>query len=453
MARNRRYPALVTACLFLFALLAAATGCLLFTPPEPFDDIRDLSASLPVFPGAEGFGTDTAAGRGGDIIKVTTLEAEGVGSLREALEGRGPRIIVFEIGGVIDLAADIIVTEPFCTVAGGTAPSPGITIIGAGVRVRTHDVLIRHIRIRPGDRAEGPDPEDRDGIAVTGSPSGDLEVYNVVIDHCSISWAIDEGLNCWYEGVSDITFSHCIISENLAESSHPKGEHSKGLLVGDHARRITIHGNLFAHNTRRNPLMKGDTSTIVTNNLIYNPGTQAIGFSDREWAGPLRTTIRNNLMIPGNDTAEWLSMIAWGGRIARHSCIYLEGNGIQAPGGGAPADFIPDADVDDCRIEEPVVEVLPLTLLPTGDVKETVLSGAGARPTDRDSVDIRIIDGVTAGTGTIIDSQSEVGGFPSPQQSVRALTIPDNPHTDPDGNGYTIIEEWIHDYAQAVETP
>ena len=111
----------------------------------------------------------------------------------------------------------------------------------------------------------GPAAESRDGIAVLGSPAGTRDAYNVVVDHCSVSWAVDEGVSTWYVGVHDVTFSHCIVSENLSESLHPKGEHSRGLLVGDHARRISVLGNLFCHNTSRNPLLKGYTSVIVAN--------------------------------------------------------------------------------------------------------------------------------------------------------------------------------------------
>ena len=110
----------------------------------------------PAFPGAVGWAQKTAGGRGGQIIRVTTLAADGPGSLKAALEAKGPRIVVFEVGGVIDMGRTTInVTEPFLTIAGQTAPSPGITIIRGGMDVKTHDVIIRHIRIRPGRRWPG----------------------------------------------------------------------------------------------------------------------------------------------------------------------------------------------------------------------------------------------------------------------------------------------------------
>ena len=136
-----------------------------------------------------------------------------------------------------------------------------------------------------------------------------------MIDHCSVSWAIDEGVSTWYDGVRDITFSNNIVAEILSESLHPENEHSKGLLIGDHSRRVAVIGNLFAHNMRRNPMFKGDTSTIIAGNLIYNPGTAAIDFSDREFSGPSRSSIRRNVLIRGTDTEDWMPMISLASRI------------------------------------------------------------------------------------------------------------------------------------------
>ena len=299
------------------AVMALFVGCwTIAARVDPFDAKGDLSGELPVFPGAQGFGSTTVAGRGGQVVRVTSLADRGSGTLRAALEGQTrPRTVIFEVGGVIELSSEIVISAPFVTVAGQTAPDPGVTIVNAGIVVHTHDVLIQHIAIRPGDRVEGPDPENRDGIAVVGDPRGETAVFNVVIDHCSITWAIDEGVSTWYANVRDVTFSNCIIAENLSQSLHPKGEHSKGLLIGDHARRIAVIGNLFAHNMRRNPMAKGNTSSIVAGNLIYNPGTAAIDFSDRERSGPARSTISGNVLIRGDDTAEGLQLVSLSSRV------------------------------------------------------------------------------------------------------------------------------------------
>ena len=148
-----------------------------------------FAAQQSVFPGAVGFGVDTPAGTDGQVLRVTTLDASGPGSLRAALETPGARLVVFEVGGVIDLAGKgLSIGEPFLTVAGQTAPSPGVTIIGGGISVGTHDILIQHLRIRPGDRGlpkkSGWEP---DGLSTSGGNS-----YNIVIDHCSFTWDVEE---------------------------------------------------------------------------------------------------------------------------------------------------------------------------------------------------------------------------------------------------------------------
>lgn len=171
---------------------------------------------LPAFPGAEGFGSTTPGGRGGRVIAVTTLNPSGPGSIQEACQARGPRIVVFRVGGVLQLTRSLEVREPFLTLAGQTAPGDGICLRGAGLSIRTHDVIIRGLRLRVGDDPGGPDPENRDGIEIAHNKPG--EVYNIVVDHCSVSWAIDENVSTWYE-CRDITFQWCLIAEALMKGS------------------------------------------------------------------------------------------------------------------------------------------------------------------------------------------------------------------------------------------
>jgi len=439
----------IVRCILTLALVAPlVAGCRMLPPHQAaFDAVRDLSGGLAVFPGAEGFGSTTRAGRGGNIIRVTNLSDSGAGSLRAALQQEGARIVVFELGGTIELDSPITVHHPFLTLAGQSAPDPGITLMGSGIVISTHDVLVQHIRSRPGDGPVGTEPENRDGISVVGSRDGSADVYNVVIDHCSISWAIDEGASTWYDGVRDVTFSNNIIAENLSESRHPKGEHSKGLLIGDHSRRISVIGNLFAHNMRRNPLLKGDTSSFVANNVIYNPGTEAIGFSDPERSGRSIATVVYNLFIPGPDTAG--SEFVWRGRGTRSGIeIFLDGNKVR---NGGLVEFVPPPPVASVLVSSAPVWVEPFEPIAVSQLQSVVLSGAGARPASRDSVDERIVQSVQNRTGTIIDSQNDVGGYPvSPPISV-SLSIPENPHEDDDADGYTIVEEWLHSLAAGLE--
>ena len=220
------------------------------------------SAAPLAFPGAQGWAAHTPGGRGGKIIRVTTLAAEGPGSLREALDTKGPRIVVFEVGGVIDLGAKSLkIREPFLTIAGHTAPQPGITLNRGGIDLSAHDVIIQHIRVRAGEAGLAKmSGTDFDSISTIGAS-------NVIVDHCSLTWSTDENLSAsgtrflgdtpeqWRAGTSHrITFSNNILAEGLGYATHAKGEHSKGSLIHDNARDILIIGNLYSQNRERNPM-------------------------------------------------------------------------------------------------------------------------------------------------------------------------------------------------------
>ena len=179
-------------------------------------------AQIPAFPGAAGFGSTTPGGSGRhlkpaktSLIRVTTLKNAGPGSLRACIEYPAPRVCVFEIAGEIMLAAPLQIRRPYITVSGQTAPEPGITVSGAGIEIHTHDVVVQHLAVRPGDRIPGPAPENRDGVSVRGKS------FNVLLDHLSVSWALDENISTSQEGVYDDTFSHSIIAEGLDRSIHP----------------------------------------------------------------------------------------------------------------------------------------------------------------------------------------------------------------------------------------
>lgn len=205
--------------------------------------------TIKVFPGAEGFGTETPAGRGGKILKVTNLKDSGRGSLRTAINTKGAKIIVFEVSGIIELKSNLIIRHPYCTIAGQTAPPPGITITNYGIKISAHDILIQHLRIRPGDRGKVRDGrwDNLDALQLNSGAG------NVVIDHVSASWAADENVSTWTNGMNNATFSNCIISEGLHNSIHSEQPHSKGLLIGPNSGNIAIIGNLMAHNFDRVP--------------------------------------------------------------------------------------------------------------------------------------------------------------------------------------------------------
>jgi len=420
--------------------------------------------SLPVIPGGVGFGMDTPAGSGpdrvgGTILHVTTLAEDGPGSLREALLAKGPRTVVFDVSGYIPLSTALDIFDPYVTIAGQTAPSPGISLKGAGIEIETHDVLIQHIRIRVGDNPDGPDPQFRDGIVIQDGQHED-DVYNVVMDHVSVSWALDENINTWYEGVHDITFLNCIISEALWHSIHPLGPHSKGFIVGNGTHNLSVIGNLFAHNEARNIRTHGNTSTLFVNNLIYNwhgpsPMGSATGYgSDR---GPLDTSIVGNAYIRGRDTRKGDKSIPIliSKPTGKGSKVYLKDN-LDLERSDEPLSSSIIETRHKILVDVPPIWLPSLVIKKSGDVKSWVLRNVGARSADRDKVDLRIINDVKNGTGRIIDSQDDVGGWPPLTENVRGvngypeLNIPSDPNKI-QSSGYTKLEEWLHELAAEVE--
>ena len=374
------------------------------------------------FPGAQGWAASTPGGRGGQIIRVTTLKGQGPGSFAAAVATKGPRIIVFEVGGVIDLQRkEITIREPFVTIAGQSAPSPGITFIRGGINISTHDVIVRHISVRPGEAgAEKKSGWEVDGIATSS--------YNIIVDHCSCTWATDENLSAsgprfdgetvedWRKNTSHrVTFSHCIIAEGLSQSTHAKGEHSKGSLIHDNATEIAIIGNLYASNVRRNPYFKGGVRGIVVNNLITNPGRAAMhyGLQSGEWTGHDPVTgqmaIVGNVMEHGLDTPENLPLFVITGRGPVEVC---EQDNLALDRSGRGVRIIA-ADPEKCkRVDTPPLWPDALEVMPAAEVKDAVLAHAGARPWDRSAVDHRIIQGVREGMGRIIHSEQDAGGYP-----------------------------------------
>jgi hypothetical protein len=398
----------------LFALLA-----LVFVATGP-------ATAAPI--GAVGW-TQTGGGRGGAIVRVTNLNPDGEGSLKAALARKGPRIIVFEVGGVIDLGLSTLrIDEPFVTIAGQTAPSPGITIIRGGIDVTTHDVVIRHIRIRTGVAGQAwRSGWEADGISTVGA-------HDVIVDHCSISWALDENLSAsgprftgdtpeaWRRGTSrNVTFSYNFLAESIARGSHPKGEHSKGSLIHDNVTGVLIYRNLYAHNYERNPLLKGGARVAMVNNLIFDPGAQAIHYNlmDLEWG--LRPHQKGQLTAVGN--------VLRGGFSTRPDVAFLTIGGVgdleyhgrdnlAVDRAGKPLPMFGRYTTSPARIVElPAPPLWPdgLDLLPADRVETHVLRFAGARPWDRDEHDLRIAFDVAEGRGQVIDDEREVGGYPSVQ--------------------------------------
>jgi pectate lyase len=397
-----------------------------------------LSAALPAraaeellaFPGAQGAAAHTPGGRGGKVLRVTTLAASGPGSLLAALETDGPRIVVFEVGGVIDMAQhEIKITKPFLTVAGQTAPSPGITLIRTGIDVTTNDVVLQHIRVRTGSA----DQPKRGGWEPDAFST--ISAHDVIVDHCSMSWAIDENLSAsgprftgktpeeWHRGTSyRVTFSNNIIAEGLKYATHSKGEHSKGSLIHDNASDILIVGNLYANNYERNPLFKGGVHGMVINNMIYNPGPRAVHYNliAEEWRGqPYQVgqmALIGNVLRGGPSTPPGLALFMLGGS---GDIELYEDDNIAVDWVGRPLEKFARYTNSSARIVPMSRPTLPLNvkLLPAAEVQDAVIREVGARPWDRDHIDARIVADTIEGRGEIIDDQSQVGGYPQYQET------------------------------------
>lgn len=390
------------------------------------------------FPGALGWAAHTPGGRGGKILKVTTLAAEGPGSFVEALNTKGPRIIVFEVGGVVDLGKrELRITEPYLTIAGQTAPSPGITLVKTGIDIATHDVIIQHLRIRTGTAgAEKRSGWEPDTIST-------VNAHNIIVDHCSLTWAIDENLSAsgprftgktpdeWRKAVShDITYSNNIIAEGLKHATHAKGEHSKGTLLHDNVNNVLIIGNLYAHNYERNPLFKGGVRGMVINNLIYNPGQRAVHYNliPEEWYGREyekgQLTLVGNVLRGGPSTHPNLPLFMLGG--SGDIELYEEDN-IAVDWSGNPLPKTGRYTTSRAQILPMAKPALPYGVkpLPAIDVQDVVIKDVGARPWDRDKVDARIVADTIEGRGEIIDSEAQVGGYPVQKETRQAFNEKD----------------------------
>lgn len=376
-----------------------------------------MSYGLPVLKGVTGFGLESKGGTGGKVIRVINLNRNGEGSLAAALEHNGPRIVVFEVAGVINLERKSLrITNPFVTVAGQTAPFPGITLVRGGLSIQTNDVIIQHIKVRPGEAEQ----EKKSGWEVDGIGCS-KGAWNVIIDHCSVTWSTDENISPsgprfdgsgpdeWRQNTSHkIVISNCIIAEGLSNSTHAKGEHSKGSLIHDNASEILIIGNLYANNMERNPLFKGGARGVVVNNFIYNPGKAAIHFGlvPEEWKGYNFLTgnmvIEANYIEAGPDTKSSMAAGSFRGPVE----VYWKNNLMM------PAADRKELSGVFTRTETKPFWPAGLKIINPEEVKQKVLENAGAFPWERDEIDTRIIDGARKGTGRIINSEKEVGGYP-----------------------------------------
>ncbi len=417
-------------------------------------------AAVKAFPGAQGFGSSTPGGRGGRVINVTNLNDSGPGSLRAAARATGRRIVVFRVSGTIRLKSDIDIVSPYLTIAGQTAPGGGITLRadpcnGKGVLgVHTHDVVLRYLRLRPGPHPCAGPGESSDGIVVYKAGA-----HHVVVDHCSISWAVDENISL-YDDAHHVTFSWNIVSEGLSHSTHAEGEHSKGAhLSGENTYRISFHHNLLAHNNDRNPQPTNPGLADIRNNVIYNYGKNAALTSNSH--GRPRFNFVGNYFRPGRDTDRSEYELDVYGSTSVGWAFYVRGNrGPHRASSALPNRYTVDPAGRASMVPQPFPGAGVRTTSAATALSE-VLAGAGARVQHRDAVDRRVVRDVRERTGRIIGDPSEVGGWPAlpatspppdrdrdgmPNRWEQARGLdPDRNDSAGDRNadGYTNIEEYL----------
>jgi hypothetical protein len=418
-------------------------------------------APMPAFPGAEGFGQFTTGGRGGRVVKVTNLDDDGPGSLRAALRMDVPRTVVFDVSGVIELEREIVLKNGRVTIAGQSAPGDGITLKNHGLVIKADEVIVRYIRSRPGSDAG----VETDAISVSAG-------HNVIIDHCSTSWGTDETLTVspsnknGLRSIDKVTVQWSIISESLNDSVHSKGRHGYGSLVrGSAGARYSFHHNLWAHHQARMP-RPGNYVDAKTdpegplfdfrNNVFYNWGGASSGYN-ADTESRIRYNFVNNWYQRGPDSTKSLAFDE-GNPLAEP---YFSGNAMNGEVPANPWSLVRFADDRVAGTPKPF-PVAPVETQAVEDAYEAVLRHAGASLV-RDTVDRRVIGHVHTGTGMLIDTVSEVGGWPESRSDVpepdqdgdgmpdawemeRDLN-PDDPEDgklDPDGDGYTNLEEYLN---------
>lgn len=445
-------------------------------PPTPLDPLAAevvRNSDKPAFAGAEGFGRGATGWRGGEVIKVTNLDDRGPGSLRACAEDDRPRVCIFEVAGTIELDRTIAVGAN-AYLAGQTAPGDGVQlrlrygdsrplmVLGA------NDVVIRHLRLRPGP-AWGRSATV-DGISI-------LDSHNVILDHLSIQFATDELLSIGtLRGSSfDITVQDSLLAWGLDRAGHPKGKHSKGALIcsmdwSGECGRISLLRNLFAHNRDRNPDIKGTRigPIEIVNNVFYNPRSQFGEFYDI--AGPFRVNYIGNVALTGPSTRRTNRPYAFD--ITNDFSPTFDGlvhvrdniDSSHRPDGSGAEELVVSPDDRRWLAAAPFP---PLTVEPLAVevARDRVLANAGVTRPVRDGLDQRAIEDVRNRTGRMIDLPVEVGGWPDLRSGAVAPDadgdgMPDgfevahgaDPQVfdawrDADGNGWTNLEDYLNDRA------
>jgi len=431
----------------------------------------------PAFPGAEGFGADAIGGRGGAVIKVTNLNDSGTGSFRAAATASGPRIVVFEVSGIINLESSLKIRNPYLTIAGQTSPG-GILVTGYQTTVQTSHVIMQHMRFRVGSHRiqDGANAEQLDSFDIWGVISDTEYESDIIIDHCSFGWGVDETFSTAYN-LRNVTISNSLIAEGLSRAGHPKGEHSKGMLIWGKFSpdlNISIHHNYFVHNKVRNPLINNGTGNLLvdlTNNVAYNFfGGYAMGAT----TDGAKLNWKHNYSKGGRDSNSSFYEIYHEKSSTPQPNVFTEGNigASRMTQTGSEWTVAKSwrfelADEGWRRPDAWTVSPVTATTMSHEYALEVVANAGATRPF-RDSADVRVAKDFADGTGSIIDNVKYPDDFPSYQnlpapadndndgmsdswESENGFnTSIDDSAEDADRDGYTNIEEYLHFLAGSV---
>lgn len=422
---------------------------------------QDAAEPALAFPGAEGAGRYAVGGRAGRVLRVTHTGDSGPGSLRAAIETDGPRTIIFDTGGVIRLETPLIIRRGRVTLAGQTAPGGGITLIGQPLIISADDVIVRHIRSRLGAETL----VEADAISVTRG-------RRIILDHVSASWSVDETLSVAsrYDppdrGIYDVTVQNSIIAESLNASAHAKGDHGYGSLVrGGYGARISFIGNLWASHRARMPRPGNYNPPEVDpegpyfefrGNVFYNWGGAQAGYN-ADTRSVSTYAFVGNTYLPGPDSTGRRAFedsnplaVAWFEANRMDGALPDDPWQLVTDDGGPGTRLTARPDWAGAPPEDPE------------DWQDRVLSTAGAS-LPRDPADARIVAGVRDRSGRIIDSPGDVDGLAEIDAGVPWVdrdgdglpddwetahgsdpTDPADGATDPDGDGHTLLEDWLN---------
>jgi hypothetical protein len=402
------------------------------------------------FPGAEGFGRYTTGGRGGKVYCITSLKDDGSeGTLRYALEQKGPRYIIFKTGGTIELQSPLKIKEGNVTLAGQSAPGDGITIANYETFVGADNVIIRYIRFRMGDQKK-----------LEGDALGARFIKNLIVDHCSMSWSTDETVSIYAN--ENTTLQWCIIAESLRNSFHQKGAHGYGGIAG--GKSASFHHNIYAHHDSRNPRL-GEYAgskfaltdlTDFRNNVIYNWGHNSLYggegmnvniVNNYYKPGPATLTRQRIAAIDKNENPAAEVYNSWGkyyidGNVMEGNPEITENNWPEGVFSQIKSSYnLTEKDKNGIQIDKPHDIQNNIKTHSAQEAYQKVVTIGGAC-LKRDAVDLHVLKDIKTGSFTysgskgskngIIDSQNDVGGFPHLKQGT---PLPD---TDNDG----IPDEW-----------